>query len=162
VDDQRIELPGSTLREHPGDEWIGPADPEQEITVTILLRTPASGAAIGEALLSGTYNRETRGAVETAFAADSTDMVAVRIFAEHYGLKILSEDRASRVVRVSGTVRDLELAFGVKIGWVQHPNGTRCLSYRGSITLPESIAPAVISVLGLDQRPVAKSLVTAV
>jgi kumamolisin len=156
MDNQRAELPGSAVKQHPGDEWIGPADPGQEITVTILLRRPASAAEIGEALLSGTYQQESREATEAALAADLTDLEAVQTFAAHYGMMVVSEDRASRVVRVRGTVRNLEAAFGVEIGLVQAGSGDRYLSYRGAITLPEAVAPAITAVLGLDQRPAAK------
>ncbi len=156
MDNQRAELPGSAVKEHPGDEWIGPADPRQEITVTILLRRPGSAADIGEALLSGTYERQSREATEAALAADPKDIEAVQTFAGHYGLAVVGEDRASRVIRVRGTVPQLEAAFGVKIGLVRDPSGDLYLSYRGAITVPESIALAVTAVLGLDQRPVAK------
>ena len=71
-------------------------------------------------------------------------------------MEILSADPASRTIRLRGTVEKLDRAFGVEIGWVQDPRGDWYLSYRGSITLPQSIAPAVTAVLGLDQRPVAK------
>ena len=156
MNNRRTELPGSAVKERPGDEWIGPADPEREVTVTISLRRPTSALPMGEALLSGTYKPQSREATEAALAANPKDMEAVRIFAEHYGLTVASEDPASWLVRVGGTVKNLEAAFGVKTGWVQDPAGNRYLSYRGAITLPESLAPAVISVLGLDQRPAAK------
>jgi kumamolisin len=156
VNGQRADLPGSTPKLRPGDKWLGPADPQQELTVSILLRRPASAADIGEAILSGTYHPQSREAAEAALAADPNDLAAVETFVRDSGMEILSVDAPSRTIRIRGTVERFDRAFGIEIGWVQDVRGDHYLTYRGSITLPESIAPAVTAVLGLDQRPVAR------
>ena len=155
--DERAELPGSSPKERLGDNWLGPADPQQELTVTILLRRPASGAKMAEALLEGTYQRPSREAAERALAANPNDIAAVESFVRNSGLTIAGEDAASRSIKARGSIENLDRAFGVEIGSVEDANGARHVSYRGSITLPESVAPVITAVLGLDQRPVAKA-----
>ncbi|MBV8812435.1 MAG: hypothetical protein JO033_27505 [Acidobacteriaceae bacterium] len=153
---QRAELPGSAPKLRPGGKWLGPADPNEELTASILLRRPASAADIGEAILSGTYRPESREAAEAALSADPNDVAAVETFVRDSGMEILSVDAPSRTIRIRGTVEKLDRAFGIEIGWEQDARGDRYLSYRAPITLPESLVPAVTAVLGLDQRPVAR------
>jgi hypothetical protein len=47
-------------------------------------------------------------------------------------------------------------AFGVTLAWFELAERQRYVSYEGDITLPAELAPHVLAVLGLDQRPTTK------
>jgi kumamolisin len=140
-------LPGSSPKAAGGETWLGPANPEQELTVTVYLRRPASFQS-GENL--------TREQAEAALSASPADLDAVRSFAEQYGLQIVAESPGARTVRLRGTVQQLDAAFGVQIGTAENASGNHYLTYRGPITVPASLSEAVTAILGLDQRPVAR------
>ncbi len=156
MNERRADLPGSGPKLRPGDKWLGPADPQETLTAGVLLRRSASAADIGEAILSGNYNQLSREAAEAALSADPDDLAAVESFIQDSGMEIVSSDAPTRTIRIRGTAEKLDQAFGIEIGWVQDVRGDRYLSYRGSITLPESVSPFITAVLGLDQRPIAR------
>ena len=58
-------------------------------------------------------------------------------------------------VSVRGTAAQMSRAFGATLHLFESPDGNRHLSYEGNLTIPAEIAPHVIAVPGLDQRPVA-------
>ncbi len=157
---QRVPLPGSVPRHNSSDVFSNLPDPGQELVsaTLILRRNPAApGAAdAGEQLLAGTQPRLSREQALENTAADPNDMAAVCAFAQHYGLTILQENLETRVVRVQGTAEQMDEAFGVMLCYVTDQKGDRYVSYEGPLSVPQSISKAVVAVLGLDQRPVAK------
>ncbi len=151
----RVALAGSTLSRQGEEHWIGAANPDQPMAVTIVLRRRASAAKLGEELLAGAAQPVPR--EEAAeIGADPQEIAAVREFAGANGLKICSENAAARSIRAEGTIEQLDHAFGVQIAWFENTQGQRFLSYRGTISIPESLQGIIIAVLGLDQRPVAR------
>jgi kumamolisin len=82
-------------------------------------------------------------------------MAAVKTFATNYGLSVVQEHADRCTLILSGTVAQLEVAFGVKLEQFEHPSGNfrGCL---GTIELPVELDGVVRAVLGLDNRPQAK------
>ncbi len=77
-------------------------------------------------------------------------------FAAAHGLAVVEAQAARRTVVLSGTVAAFDDAFGVALQRFEHPAG----SYRGRtgpVHLPDVLTDAVEAVLGLDNRPVARS-----
>jgi kumamolisin len=157
----RVELKGSARTALPGGQDTGPADPNERIEVTVLLRR---GSKPGEfppvAQMGAQLPRErkylTRDEFAQAHGAAEADLENIREFAKDHGLKVVSEDRARRMVKLDGTVRTLNDAFGVNLRHYQHSSG----AYRGrtgSITIPANLESAVQGVFGLDNRPQAKA-----
>jgi kumamolisin len=155
VSDPRVALPGSTLLREGEEHCVGVADPNQQVTATIMLRRRATGSRLAEELLAGTARRVSR---ENAsdLAADPQDLAAVRAFLEANSFKIVSQDAAVRTIQFEGTLQQINHAFGVQMAWFESARGERFLSYQGSILIPESLREIVIALLGLDQRPVAR------
>ncbi len=50
----------------------------------------------------------------------AADIRKVRAFAKQYGLQVVSEDRASRTVKLRGTVQAFNEAFGAELRHCQH------------------------------------------
>ena len=130
------------------------ADPPATLAVaaTITVRRH-TGSKIGERvekILRGEAPAMPREEADHALAADPGDLSRITEFAAGYSLSVVEEDSARRVVRVAGTVAQMESAFGVKLLW----DGTH-LFYEGALTIPASLEGIVVAVLGLDQRPAA-------
>jgi kumamolisin len=157
----RVELKGSTRAPLPGGQDVGPADPNQQIEVTVFLRR---GSKPGEfppvaqmgARLPSDRKYLTREEFARLHGASAADVEKIRAFAAEYGLKVESEDRARRSVKLSGTVQAFNTAFGVNLRRYEHTSGTyRCRT--GTLTIPAELDGVVEGVFGLDNRPQAKA-----
>jgi hypothetical protein len=134
MSEQRVRIPGSEIR-HQAEprSWAAP-DLNREITVTVMLRRQAPEQT----------------------GADPQDLEAIRSFARQYGLTVTDEKPAARTVHLRGTVGQMDAAFATQIREFQDAQGNRCLSYDGPLSVPQPLGEAVIAVLGLDQRAIAR------
>jgi kumamolisin len=157
----RVELKGSARAALPGGQDVGPSDSNQQIEVTLFLRR---GSKAGEfpsvAQMATRLPRERKYLTREEFAllhgASAADLEKIRAFAAEYGLRVVSEDRASRTVKLGGTVGAFNVAFGANLRRYEHSSGTyRCR--RGSLTIPADLEFVVEGVFGLDNRPQAKA-----
>jgi kumamolisin len=155
-----VALPGSESSHPPDAHVVGPVDPEEPMTVTVTLRPRSPGVADAELesmslrpVSERTYvSREAFGA---AHGANPAALKTVEDFAQGYNLKVAEADAARRSVILTGRAADFATAFGVKLDRFQHSGG----SYRSissPVHVPAALAPLVESVLGLDDRPVAR------
>jgi kumamolisin len=88
--------------------------------------------------------------------ASAEDIEKVGAFASQYGLKVVSEERARRMVKLSGTVQQFSKAFGANLRRCEHNSRTyNCRM--GELTIPAELEPVVEGVFGLDNRPQAKA-----
>lgn len=156
----RIPLKGSERVPLSGSRAVGPADPTERLQVTVLLRRRAQQSfreRVGK-LAEGNPSSEplTREQFARQYGADPADITAIETFAASYGLNVIEEHADRRTVLLSGTVAQLEAAFSVKLQRFEHPSGT----YRGRdgcIEIPAELGGIVEAVLGLDNRPQAKT-----
>ena len=151
----RIALKGSERVAVPGARVVAPADPDERLEVTLLLRrrAPHELSARVVALASGKSVAPHLSREEFAqrHGAESSDLAAVRAFAASSRLAIVQEHAGRRTVVLSGTVAQFSAAFNVQLQRMQHDGG----SYRGrtgSIELPVNLDGIVEAVLGLDNR----------
>ena len=156
----RVPLKGSERDLLSGSRALGPADPAERVQVSVLLRRRSSQALRDRVSKLSRGDRSSghlsREEFARQFGADPADIAAVRTFAANHGLSVVAEHPERRTVLLSGTVAQLETAFGVKLQRCQHSSGT----YRGrqgSIQLPAELAGIVEAVLGLDNRPQARA-----
>ncbi|HEX3550473.1 MAG TPA: S53 family peptidase [Candidatus Elarobacter sp.] len=134
----------------PGAKAAGDADPGERLEVTVLLRR---GAELPPAEPGKHVDRATFAA---RYGATKRDVGLVRRFATDYGLAVVEADAARRTVILSGTVANFNAAFGVRLKRYVHPEGT----YRGrvgTVSIPGELKDRVVAVLGLDDRPQAKT-----
>lgn len=154
----RVELKGSARTVLPGGQDVGPADLNQQIEVTVYLRR-GSGASPNFEQISALPISERQYLTREEFAQSQgalpEDLAKVRAFAAEYGLRVTSEDPATRQVKLAGTIQAFNEAFGVQLRHYQHPSGIyRCRT--GSITVPQDLAAVIEAVFGLDDRPQTK------
>jgi kumamolisin len=127
--------------------------------VTIVLRPRASISTVAAQIASApplerTYL--TRDEFARRCGADVADVVAVQRFAIEAGLVVLETSFARRSIVVEGTLEALERAFEVQLAMY----GAGDAPYRartGPLTVPTTIAPAIVGVFGLDERPQARA-----
>ena len=147
----RVPLAGSSPSQTGFDQITELPDPTKElVTASLVVRPPASAAAAGQQLLAGA-----RDVAPTSMLADPNDVAAVSAFAQHSGLTLLDANYETRTVKVQASAQQMNQAFGVTLCRATDSHGNQFLTYTGNITLPASVAPCVVAVLGLDQHPVA-------
>lgn len=151
-----VPLPGS---HRASAEVLAPARarlaPEQQIEATVVLRRRSPDAAVD---LS---RRLTREEFADRLGADPADIDHVTSTLSRLGLSILSSDPLSRRVRVSGQASTMSRVFGVHLeavrsraadgSEVEHRNRA------GMLMVPATLDGVVTAVLGLDDRPQART-----
>ena len=132
----------------PSAERMGVADPAENAEVSIYLKRPAGASLPPATFTTRQRMRQDREPI-VALAAQH-----VAEFAKAHGLAITLQDPARRLVKVAGSIGDLQAAFGTQLHMYGSENG----SFRGRagpLTAPGEVAELVEAVLGLDQRPAA-------
>jgi kumamolisin len=154
----KILLKGSERTQVRGARILGPANPDERLEVTVLVRhrSPQTLQSRVSGLVAGKRAAPmTREQFAREHGADSADFAKVKAFAESQGLKVLEEHAGRRTVVLGGTVAQFCAAFGVQLHHMSYASGT----YRGrtgGIYLPPEWDGLVTAVLGLDNRPQAR------
>jgi len=155
---KHVPLTGSERSPLHGAKEIGPTDPNQEVEVTIRLRPRKDDTLMShEEFLQVPHNRQhlTREQLEERHGADPASIRQVETFAQEHGLKVEESDPGRRTMVLTGTVNQMNNAFGVQLKDYEHPGG-RYRGRTGAVNLPEDLQNVVEAVLGLDNRPQAK------
>ncbi len=140
-------LPGSHRDPVPGVVVVGPADPAVKVSVSVRLR-PAAPLPEGVTLTHEQY--------EAAHGASDADVAAVKAFAADHGLDVQEVSEVRRTVRLSGTVAQMQTAFGATLEKAVHPDGGMFRTRVGSLTVPGHLGGIIEAVMGLDDRPQAQ------
>jgi kumamolisin len=134
-----------------------PADEKVRISVVVRRRPGAAGHGVEPLSTSPAVSRlELRQRLAEQRGADPREMAKVERFLREAGLDVLSSDAATRIIAAEGTVEQVSAAFGVSLGHYQ----TDEVTYRGregAVHVPADLADLVEAVLGLDDRPQARS-----
>jgi kumamolisin len=155
---QRLE--NSERHAAPGARRVGPANPTETLTVSILVRRrpdapPLPDPASLAATPPGQRHYPSREEFAAQYGADPKDLEQVAEFARRHDLKVVETSIPRRTVVVSGTVEQMNRAFAVDLGSYQSPSQ----SYRGRegyVNVPNSLADIVEGVFGLDDRQMAR------
>lgn len=169
---EHIPLKGSERVILPGAKVIGAANPDESLSVTVLLRsraqaedaktkttkaTAAEKAAVESLLKQRVAERQhlTREQFLAKRGALEEDVQKVEEFAHECGLSVSEANLAKGSVTLMGTVANFSKAFNVELLNYEHPGG----SYRGRtgpVNIPLELDGIVTAVLGLDNRPQAR------
>jgi kumamolisin len=158
--DSRVPLEASRSRIAAGQCATGVPDPSARMEATILVRRRPHAARLGAAkniaaILRGEAPALSREEAAASLGADPDDLELVTSFAKSHGLGVLEASAAKRTVRVSGTVAQMEAAFGITLQSCEI--GDRAYNcYEGVLSIPNALDGIIVAVLGLDQRPVAR------
>lgn len=143
-----------------GARVIRNANPDQVIEVSVRLRpkSPAEHTELRKALMSPSRDKRVRPIsrrdYEVTHGASPEDLAKIKQFAAENSLKVMEtgNELARRTVVLSGTVANLQKAFGVELKEYSHPSG----NFRGrlgSLSIPSDYADIIEGVFGLDDRP---------
>ncbi|HEX4004608.1 MAG TPA: S53 family peptidase [Acidobacteriaceae bacterium] len=151
---KRVVLPRSERIEPKNAADVARTDPQQVISVSVIVKrkNPLSVRALGG-------RRVSRDEFDAQYAADPASFDALRTFAHEHGLAVdeSASSLARRTVVLRGTVQAMDEAFSVELhDYQDRATGRKYHSFAGQVSLPETHAPLVDAVLGLDGRPVAK------
>lgn len=154
---RHIRLPGSDRAPLPGAVLEGPADPDQQVQVTVFVRRRTDALSMLDRLNRITLHhpRFSPDQLAARHSTDPSDIDRITSLATQNNLQVVSADALSRRVQLSGTVAQLQAFFGTELGLYRRQAGT----YRGRIgpvRIPSEIGDAVEAVLGLDDRPQAQ------
>ena len=144
-----LPIQGSRRDPLPNAQRVGDAQADERLEVSVRLR-PKS--ALPVALPPQGAPPMSREQFEAEYGADPKDIQAVSAFAQRNGMQVVETSAARRTMVLSGTVAQMQTAFGVRLGRYEHPGGT----YRGregEITVPAELPPLIEGVFGLDDRP---------
>ena len=165
---ESFRIAGSTRAATVAAKAIEPVDPASEMTVTVhVRRNPAMAPArspLEQAHLRHASRRYLADEQATLLhGADAGDLDAVVAFAEKHHLTVVTDSRseAKRSVRLHGTAKAMEHAFGVKLMHYEHPSGAKYRSHAEEVELPIALEGIVEGVLGLDNRKMARSYMRA-
>jgi kumamolisin len=151
VDNTHAPVPGSNRVILRGSRALGPTNAHTTIEVLLKLRRKQELPDV-PFRPERTITRET---LAETYGASQDDIDAiVRAFAK-FGLRAVHTDPATRSIRLTGTVAQMEQAFQVKLVNYAHDSG----NYRGrvgSVHVPTEVKDIVQGVFGLDNRRVAK------
>ncbi len=152
---KRVVLRGAD-RAVPGNaSHIGRTDPKQIISVSVIVKrkNPLDLHALGGQVVS-------REDFDKQFAADPATFEALRQFAHQHGLAVdeAASSLSRRTLMLRGPAQAMEQAFGVELhDYEDGSTKKRYHTFTGQVTLPDTHAPLVEAVLGLDARPVARA-----
>jgi kumamolisin len=137
---------------------LGLTDPEQELTVTLLLRRRRGGGKL-KALAdfckaAGTLHKApSRTDFANTGGADPKDLKTVATFARTAGLTVLSSHKARRTVIVRGSVALINKSFALKLHDYRFAGG-EYRSHDGPVSVPRRLAGIIEAVVGLTNRKV--------
>jgi kumamolisin len=150
MSEARVTLPGSDRSPAPRAKILGPADPAEQVVVSVYVRGKDDPLPI---LSPGHYitNEE----YTAAYGASANDFQAVIEFGKEYNLTAQNENASTRSIELRGAIGDLNRAFGVKLTRARI-GGKEFRQRDGEISIPQSLLPIVRAVVGLDDRPQGK------
>lgn len=130
---------------------IRDVDPSERIEVTLDLRGPDLPGA--DALPKKALTREQ---LESKYGATKKDANRVAKVLQGYGLKVEETSLATRSMRVSGSLANMERAFKPNLGIYRDPQQGEFRGREGALQIPAQLDGIVKGVLGLDERRVAR------
>lgn len=144
-----------------GAKDVGAINPKEEAEVTLRVRSRMDGAALQqrlEASASKPPSERTylsRAEFAQSHGASPDDLTKIDQFAHDHHLTVVESSVPKRIVRLRGTLADLQTAFGVTLRRYR----SKQVAYRGHagpVYVPKELAGIVEGVFGLDDRPAAK------
>jgi hypothetical protein len=153
-------LAKSERRARKGTHRTGSADPKEIVNVTICVRRRPGAPSLPtqdhwSKTLPGRRKYLSQEDFATQYGAAQSDLVKVADFARSSGLTVASTSTVQRTVLVSGTVEQMNKAFGVDLGMYESAT-EKYRGREGAVHLPGDIVGTVEGVFGLDNRQMAR------
>lgn len=156
---KRVTIAGSERAPLHGARLVGPANLQERMEVTLVLR-PSTSAALPSLERTGNVKPHERTHLSreefaAKHGADRDDVAKIDAFAHEHGLDVGEVNLAGRTVILSGTVQAMSEAFNVTLQIYDHPSG-RYRGRTGPVEIPGELEGIIQGVFGLDNRPQAR------
>lgn len=144
-----------------GAKDVGGINPKDEAEVTLRVRSRMSEGDLQQRLQLAAAKPPSqrtylsRSEFTQSHGASPEDLAKIDQFAHDHHLTVVESSIPKRIVRLRGTLSDLQTAFGVTLRRYR----SKQVTYRGRtgpVYVPKELAGIVEGVFGLDDRPVAK------
>lgn len=149
--ESRVPVPGSERQLPPDARRVGPADPGEQVGITVVVRRRPDAEP---------HERAAPPLDRAAFAerlgAHDDDLAAVERFAREHGLTVVESSPERRTVKLTGSVADAGKAFGIELHRYDHPEHGSFRGRTGPVYVPTELTDVVEGVFGLDDRPQAR------
>ena len=134
---------------------ITPVDITETLTfsISVTRRTNPDGLTLEQfvqGIDAGTHSPLDRDTFTEHFGAFNTDLYIVSSWAEENGLTVVSSNNRTALVKLSGTVGQINSLFGITLSTVTTPTRTYN-TYEGSLNIPNNVAGSITYVFDLDQ-----------
>jgi kumamolisin len=151
-----------------GARLLGPADQNETLSITIVLRRRSDGPPLpgfSDFRALGPRRRLSADDFAAKYGASSSDIDQVVQFCKANGLVVIETNAARRTVVASGTAAQMQKAFAITLERYEHTvvrrrgAAPRLESYRGRngfIHMPSGLVEIVIGIFGLDNRRIIK------
>jgi kumamolisin len=157
-------IPNSIQAPLAGAMRVGPADAKEAVSVSIRVRRrngpPMPDLTTFNAAPAKRRAYVSREEFAQSYGAEPADLEKVAEFAKGHGLSVVESSVPRRTVVVSGTVQQMNEAFGVGLSLYQSQSAVY-RGHEGTARVPIELADTVESVLGLDNRPLLQPHVRA-
>jgi kumamolisin len=139
-------------------------NPNEEVEITVILRRDPYHRMIlnrEAAFASGDRRLRERSYVQHAefadqYGANPEDIAKIEAFAHEHGLTVVDINKASRSVKLRGTLAQLLSAFPVE-GLAQYISGSRTFrAHTGAVSVPLELSGIVTAIFGFDTRTAAR------
>jgi kumamolisin len=148
-----IDLPGNERAAKQDARKIRPADPNQIVDITVVLKglkeLPEPDPRVAPMRIAD---------IERDYGADpaDVDLVTRVLSSAPYGLKVVDASPGTRTVELEGTVSQMNKAFEVDLGVYETARQGQFRGREGGVRIPKELGGVVKAVLGLDERQVAR------
>jgi subtilase family serine protease len=147
-----VALAGSGSVLHAGAQRVTDVAADELIEVSVYLRPRTSP---GFALDALPFEARRAALVARRTADHADDIRLLQEFAAAHGLSVSAVEPAQRLVKLSGSASQMQVAFGTNLGIYR--DGTECFrGHDGLIRIPQNLEPVVQAILGLDTRRAAE------
>lgn len=147
----KAELPGSERRPVAGANRRGRVAADSLVHFDVILRRGSS-----RPVSAGHLGPPSRGEYAEVAGATEEDVEVVSSALTAAGVVVDATNRATRTVQAHGTARDVEAFFDVELADYEQ-DGRHYRGREGTIHIPAELVGRVEGVLGLDERPQARS-----
>lgn len=151
--DTRIPVPGSE-RTPPNAQPVGTPPANEIVRVSVILRRRNEPRIDPD---TGEFPPVSRSEFAELYGADPRDIRMVERFAHRNQLTVVESSILKRRVVLTGTADMMTRAFGTDLQVFESRAGARFRGRTGMLSMPQDLGSAVLAVVGLDTRPVARA-----
>jgi kumamolisin len=149
-------------RSAPTGDVKGEVDPNKPMEVSVMLKSKAT-----ELKTQRTMDRIAQGRqaplndtqMAEQFGPSKESIDSITKFAQENNLKVSEINPASGRAVLSGTTGQMSEAFKTRLTEFEHPSGVTFHGREGSLSVPLELTKHVVAILGMDNRPQAKSYI---